>query len=78
MTIAEVNIEPLYHRSAYFGQGVPLYKKPDLMNTTELGEETARALGDSNALLMQDHGAVTVGSEIEESVILTIFLEQSA
>ncbi len=78
MTVAEVDIEPLYHRSAYFARGIPLYEKPDLITTRELGEETARALGGQNALLLQGHGAVTVGTDIEESVILAIFLEQSA
>ncbi len=78
MTVAEVDIEPIYHRSAYFAGGVPLYPKPDLINTRELGAEMALALGDHNALLLQGHGAVTVGSDIEESVVLSIFLEQSA
>ena len=78
MTVAAVDIEPIYHRSAYFAGGVPLYPKPDLINTRELGAEMALALGDHNALLLQGHGAVTVGSDIEESVVLSIFLEQSA
>lgn len=78
MTIADVKIEPLYHRSAYFARGIPFYEKPDLINSRELGEETASALGDHNALLMRGHGAVTVGTGIEESVILAVFLEQSA
>ncbi|MDP6088295.1 MAG: class II aldolase/adducin family protein [Nitrospinota bacterium] len=78
MTVAGVDIEPLYHRSAYFGAGVPLYPKPDLINTQALGIETAQALGGHNALLLQGHGAITVGAEVEESVILAIFLEQSA
>lgn len=78
LTVAGVEIEPLYHRSAYFAGGVPLYPKPDLINTRELGAETARSLGSHNALLLQGHGAVTVGTDIEEAVILSIFLEQSA
>lgn len=78
LSVAGVEIQPVYHRSAYFARGVPLYPKPDLINTRDLGAEMARALGDRNALLLQGHGAVTVGSDIEEAVILSIFLEQSA
>jgi L-fuculose-phosphate aldolase len=78
MTVAGVDIEPLYHRSAYFAQGVPLYPKPDLITTRELGVETAQALGAHNALLFQGHGAITVGTDVEEAVLLAIFLEQSA
>lgn len=78
LSIAEVDIEPISHRSAYFADGVPVYPKPDLINRPELGVEVAWALGDKSALLLRGHGAVTVGSDIEEAVILSIFLEQSA
>jgi L-fuculose-phosphate aldolase len=44
----------------------------------ELGEETARALGDSNAVLMANHGVVACGRSLEEALFTCVIVERIA
>jgi L-fuculose-phosphate aldolase len=44
----------------------------------ELGEETARTLGASNAVLMANHGVVTCGRSLDEALFTGIVVERIA
>jgi L-fuculose-phosphate aldolase len=44
----------------------------------ELGEETARALGTSNAVLLANHGVVNCGRSLEEALFTSIVVERIA
>jgi L-fuculose-phosphate aldolase len=44
----------------------------------DLGEETARALGTSNAVLMANHGTVSCGRSLEEALFTCIVVERIA
>ena len=44
----------------------------------ELGEETARALGTSNAVLMANHGVVNCGRFLDEALFICIVVERIA
>ena len=44
----------------------------------ELGEETARALGVSNAVLIANHGAVSCGRSLDEALFTCIVVERIA
>jgi L-fuculose-phosphate aldolase len=44
----------------------------------ELGDETARALGTSNAVLMANHGVVNCGRSLEEALFTCIVVERIA
>jgi ribulose-5-phosphate 4-epimerase/fuculose-1-phosphate aldolase len=49
----------------------------DLILTTELGGQVAAALADRNALLLVNHGIVTVGPDVPTAVMTAIFLERA-
>ncbi|MEU6797972.1 class II aldolase/adducin family protein [Nonomuraea wenchangensis] len=49
----------------------------DLVHTRELGEQLAEALGDRNAVLLRQHGLVTVGPDVPTAVMTAIFLEKA-
>lgn len=66
-------------------EGIPLVRKPlpvyphvAPVITEEEGMEVARLLGDSKAILLEGHGATTVGSTLEEAVMNMINLEEQA
>jgi L-fuculose-phosphate aldolase len=76
--IAGKEILPLHNQFSAFAPATPIYDKPDLICTSELAEEVAEALGDSNALLLKGHGVVVVGPSVEAAVVNTIYLERAA
>jgi ribulose-5-phosphate 4-epimerase/fuculose-1-phosphate aldolase len=58
--------------------GAPTFETPVLINTVERGRALARTLGDSPAVVLPQHGAVTVGATVEEAVVRMICLENNA
>jgi len=50
----------------------------DLILTTELGRAVATALGDRNAVLLVNHGIVTVGADIPTAVMTAVLLERAS
>lgn len=49
----------------------------DLIRTPEMGASVAEALGDRNALLLVNHGIVTVGPDVATAVLTAMFLEKA-
>jgi ribulose-5-phosphate 4-epimerase/fuculose-1-phosphate aldolase len=49
----------------------------DLIMTRELGAKVAEALGERNALLLVNHGIVTVGPDVPTAVLTAILLERA-
>jgi ribulose-5-phosphate 4-epimerase/fuculose-1-phosphate aldolase len=49
----------------------------DLILTTELGRELATALGRRNAVLLRNHGIVTVGPDVPTAVLTAVLLERA-
>jgi L-fuculose-phosphate aldolase len=49
----------------------------DLILTPALGRELADALGPRNAVLLANHGIVTVGSDVASAVLAAVFLERA-
>lgn len=49
----------------------------DLIRTPELGRSVARALGHRDALLLVNHGIVTVGRDVADAVMRAVLLEQA-
>ncbi len=49
----------------------------DLILTAELGSDVAAALGDRNALLLVNHGIVTVGVDVALAVMTALLLERA-
>jgi L-fuculose-phosphate aldolase len=58
--------------------GAPTFDTPVLINTLERGVALAKALGSAPAIALRQHGAVTVGSTVEEAVVRMICLENNA
>jgi HCOMODA/2-hydroxy-3-carboxy-muconic semialdehyde decarboxylase len=78
-------LRPLYHMSAFVGEGVPLFEIRDaggmtdmLIRDASLGRALARTLGPHPAALMRGHGAVVVGAGIPLAVGRSIYLELNA
>jgi ribulose-5-phosphate 4-epimerase/fuculose-1-phosphate aldolase len=49
----------------------------DLIVSPELGQKLAQSLGERNALLLVNHGIVTVGPDVKTAVVTAILLERA-
>lgn len=59
--------------------GVPHFTlTSNLIDTRELGESHAKAIGNSDAVLLRNHGASFVGGNVKEATLAGIFLEKAA
>jgi ribulose-5-phosphate 4-epimerase/fuculose-1-phosphate aldolase len=80
-----VSLRPLYHMSAFIGEGVPVFEIRDaggmtdmLIRDAALGRALARTLGHHPAALMRGHGAVVVGADLPLAVARSVYLELNA
>jgi ribulose-5-phosphate 4-epimerase/fuculose-1-phosphate aldolase len=79
LSITGETIKPASSIGSYLPEtGAPTFDSPVLINTTERGVALAHALGDAPAIVLRQHGAVTVGRTIEEAVVRMICLEANA
>ncbi len=72
-------LHPVSHEATLF---VPpelarFTKTSDLIVTAELGQDVAEAIGDRNALMLVNHGIVTVGADVPEAVMTAVLLERA-
>ncbi len=69
---------PVSHEGSLFCDGLPVYTDTtDLIREKERGQGLARCLGDKNAVLMRNHGVITVGRSVGEAVLTAIVLEKA-
>jgi L-fuculose-phosphate aldolase len=59
-------------------EGAPTFDSPVLINTVERGKALVNALGDAPAVVLRQHGTVTVGASLEEAVVRMICAEDNA
>jgi L-fuculose-phosphate aldolase len=65
--------------SAVFYEALPVYTGTiDLIRTMQMGQGVAQALGPHRAVLLKNHGVVSAGATIEESVGVVLMLETAA
>jgi len=83
--VTGVALRPLYHMSAFLGDGVPIFdirsaggETDMLVKTLPLGQSLAKTLGMHNALLMRGHGAVVVAPDMPRAVFRSVYAEQNA
>ncbi|NIW24984.1 MAG: class II aldolase/adducin family protein [Gammaproteobacteria bacterium] len=83
--ISDVPIKPVYHMSAFIGEGLPIYDIRDesgmtnmLVNNPVKGGALAAELGDATAVLMRGHGVAVTGASIPFAVARSIYLEVNA
>lgn len=74
----EEKFHPIHHYGSVFYQGVPIYDFPGQVNTREKAAEIVQTMGRSNALFLRGHGTVTVGANLRNACLLTIYLEDAA
>jgi L-fuculose-phosphate aldolase len=66
------------HEGALFHNGIPVFSETaDLIIDQARGKAVARALADSDVLIMRNHGIVTAGRTIEEATVLALYLERA-
>jgi L-ribulose-5-phosphate 4-epimerase len=69
-------MQPVGHSGAIFFEDLPIFSETtDLIITPELGRSVAAVLGKSNAMLLQNHGIVSVGKTLEEAIFFATHLE---
>lgn len=83
--ISSVPIKPVYHMSAFIGEGLPVFDIQEaagmtnmLVNNAERGAALAAKLGDRPAVLMRGHGVAVVGPSLPFAVGRSIYLEVNA
>jgi L-fuculose-phosphate aldolase len=69
---------PVHMHGAIFSDGVPVFDSVGHINTRELGDGLARALGNRRAVLIKMHGAAIVGPSLEEAFVAAFQLEENA
>ena len=79
MSVLQNNLVPMCPEGMnMFTEPLPVFPHPRLILGEEDGAEVARLLGDGQAVLLQGHGAATVGGDMEDSVINMLHLEEQA
>jgi ribulose-5-phosphate 4-epimerase/fuculose-1-phosphate aldolase len=77
-SVTDRKLEPVHNHGSFFAGGVPVFYRPDLISTAQLGEEVASTIGDQPAVLLRGNGQVTVGRTVPEAVMMAIYLEEAA
>src|SRR5205823_75298 len=79
MSVLQEQIAPMcIEGMQLFSQPLPMFPSPRLIIREEDGVEVAKLLGDREAILLQGHGAATVGADMEDSVTNMLYLEEQA
>ncbi len=68
----------LHNSGGIFSDGVPLFDRPGLIRSRELGDEVAVALGQRRAMLLRGHGANLAETDIRRVAVAAVFLEEAA
>lgn len=74
---SRADFKPLNQDGVIFPRGVPVFESPELVTTPEQAHSLARTLGDHNAVVLRNHGIVTVGPRIEEACLNALFFESA-
>ena len=77
-SISKKPILPVHMHGAIFADGVPVFDSVGHINTKELGDGLAQALGNRRAVLIKMHGAAIIGFSLEEAFVAAIQLEENA
>jgi L-fuculose-phosphate aldolase len=72
-------LRPISHEATLF---VPpeiarFTKTGDLITTAPLGQDVASALGDRNAVMLINHGILTVGADVPTAVMTAVLLQRA-
>jgi L-fuculose-phosphate aldolase len=74
----DVELRPISHDAVIFEQGLPRFGVTGaLIADRDLGRALAGELGEAQAILMPQHGAVTVGPDPATAVMYAVLLERA-
>ncbi|GAA1696614.1 hypothetical protein GCM10009808_12500 [Microbacterium sediminicola] len=76
--MAEPPTELLMVHAAFWPERIPLWDRPELITSHPVADEMVDLMGDSAIALLRWHGAVIVGSTIQEAVFRTVLAEYHA
>jgi L-fuculose-phosphate aldolase len=78
LSLADKPVTCVHMQSSRFGSGVPIYPRPIYILDDDEGKELARALDQADAVMIKDHGIVTVGKDIDEACMTALYMERTA
>ena len=71
-------LPPMSNDGTMFSAGVPMFSETtDLIINQERGKAVAKTLGQSNIMILRNHGIVAAGPTIEQAVFIAIKLERA-
>ena len=74
----DLPLRPLIHEAVPFAPDVPRFREStDLILEPQQGQAVARALGQSPAVLLRNHGLVAVGASVEEACVMALYLDKA-
>jgi ribulose-5-phosphate 4-epimerase/fuculose-1-phosphate aldolase len=68
----------MHNTAAAFSDGVPVFERPGLIRSRELGDEVAATLGPHRGMLLRGHGANVTDANLRRVVVLACLLEEAA
>jgi L-fuculose-phosphate aldolase len=69
---------PIHHYgSPFYGDQFAVHRSPGQVKTKTRGEEIAACLGQGRVVLQQGHGVTAVGKDLQEALLLAIYLEEA-
>lgn len=77
-SIAAVDLVPVCNHGSIFGAVVPVYGEAAKITTFEEAEQMAASLGNARAVIMKGHGAVVAETNVEATVVASLYLEENA
>ena len=72
------SVRVMHNSGSAFSDGVPVFERPGLIRTRELGDQVAAKLGASRAMLLRGHGANVADSNVRRVAVFACFLEEAA
>jgi ribulose-5-phosphate 4-epimerase/fuculose-1-phosphate aldolase len=83
--VAPMRLRPLYHLTAFVGEGIPVFDIRDTAGATDMlvsdsakGRALVETLQDKPGVLMRGHGASVVGPTVQVAVGRSIYMELDA
>ena len=71
-------VRVLHNTAAVFSDGVPVFERPGLIRSRELGDAVAATLGRSRAMLLRGHGANLADVDVRRVTVVACALEEGA
>lgn len=72
------SVRVMHNSAAVFSDGVPVFDRPGLIRSRELGDAVAECLGSRRAMLLRGHGANVADVNVRRVAALACFLEEAA